>query len=181
MSLDENLTNKHPGDPIRSKDWNALASETVRLDDTKLNRGLIGVQMLRAPSWNNETTSGDWQPVISQTVNFETGTSLLLVGQGHGLSSTSGVALDVVIRVNGTILGQDDTVGDLSWGAGLLQNSFGGKTSIWTQIVAIAECSVKSGESAVELAMRCRRPDTGKDGSVNFSAPTLWLIRLGAS
>lgn len=180
MSLDENLKNKHAGELIRSEDWNALASETARLDGAKLNRGLIGVQMLRAPSWNNQTSSGDWQPVISQTVNFQTATKLLLVGQGHGLSDTSGVALDVVSRVNGTILGQ--ATGDgFHWGMGLLHPSFGGNTSIWTQIVAIAECSVESGASMVELVMRCRRTGGVNGGAVQFSAPTLWLIRLGAS
>ena len=180
MSLDKNLTDKHPGDPIHSADWNTLASETVRLDATKLNSQLIGIQMLRAAKWANETTSGDWPTVIKETVNFETATSLLLVGQGHGLSDTSGVSLDVAIMVNGTILGYEDT-NDLAWGMGLLQPTVGGNTSISTQIVAIAECPVKSGESVVELAMRCRRPDTVKNGSVKFSAPTLWLIRLGAS
>lgn len=175
MPLDEDLTNKHVGDPIRSVDWNALASETARLDGAKLNRGLIGVQMLRG-NWENETSSVDWQPVISQTVTFQTPTKLLLVGQGHGFSGTSGVALDVVISVNGTILGREGA-GDLAWGMGLLHPDFGGNTSIWTQIVAIAECPVPSGASSVELAMRRRGPS----GAVKFSAPTLWLIRLGAS
>jgi len=179
MSLDENLTKKRPGDPILSADWNAVASETVRLDDAKLNRQSIGFQMFRAKQWANETTSGDWQPVISQTVHFETATSLLLVGQGHGLSETSGAALDVVFRVNGAILGHDFDTIDLSWGMGLL-HPFGSNTSIWAQIVAIAECPVSSGESLVELVMR-RRANGVEDGSVKFSAPTLWLIRLGAS
>ncbi|MER6556442.1 hypothetical protein ABT300_01535 [Streptomyces sp. NPDC001027] len=178
MSLDKNLMNKNSGDPIKSADWNALASETARLDEAKLNRGLIGVQTLRA-GWENQTTSMDWKPVINQTVRFETGTSLLLVGHGHGLSDTSGVALDVAIRVNGTVLGQEGS-GNLAWGMGLLHPFFGNNTSIFTQIVAIAQSPVKSGDSLFELVMRCRRSEGVNGGSVKFSGPTLWLIRLGA-
>ncbi|MFD9118732.1 hypothetical protein ACFU6M_07300 [Streptomyces bottropensis] len=181
MPLDKDLTNKNSGDLIRSADWNALASETVRLDDVKLNRGLVGIQMLQAPKWENETASADWQTVISHTVNFESGTELLLVGQGHGFSDFSGVALDVVIKVNGTILGQEDTKNGFAWGMGVHQ-PVGSTTSIWTQIVVIAEWpSVMSGDNEIALAMRCRRQNEEKGGTVYFSAPTLWLIRLGAN
>ncbi|WP_055712009.1 hypothetical protein [Streptomyces torulosus] len=181
MSLDKNLTEKKSGDLIRSADWNAVASETVRLDDVKLDRGLIGIQMLQAPSWDNKTSSRDWQPVIRHTVNLEPGTELLLVGQGHGLSEVSGVALDVVITVNGTLLGQEDTNG-LAWGMGIHQPVGKINMSIWTQIVVIAEWPAEmSGVNEVVLAMRCRKEESVKDGSVQFNAPTLWLIRLGAS
>ncbi|MEU6806589.1 hypothetical protein [Streptomyces neyagawaensis] len=181
MPLDENITKKRSGDPILSADWNAIAAETVRLDDVKLNRGLTGIQMLQAPKWENTTASEDWQTVISHTVNLESGTELLLVGQGHGFSDFSGVALDVVIMVNGTILGQEDTKNGFAWGMGVHQ-PVGITTSIWTQIVVIAEWpSVMSGENEVALAMRCRRQNEEKGGTVHFSAPTLWLIRLGAS
>ncbi|GHH85430.1 hypothetical protein [Streptomyces capitiformicae] len=180
MSLDENLTNKQPGDLIRSKEWNILASETVRLvDAAKLNSQLIGIQMQRGLEWENERTSGDWHMVAKETVNVETDTSFLLVGQGHGLSNASNVSLDVAIRVNGKILGHEAT-NDLFWGMGLVSPTVSGNTSIWTQIVAIAECSIPSGESGVELVMRCRKPNGG-GGAVKFNAPTLWLIRLGAS
>ncbi|WP_405774882.1 hypothetical protein [Streptomyces sp. NBC_01538] len=180
MSLDKKLTEMRSGDLIRSTDWNALASETVRLDDVKLNRGLIGIQMLQAPSWENKTSSGDWQPVIEHTVNLQPGTELLLVGQGHGISDRSGVALDVVIMVNGTVLGQEDTNG-LAWGMGVHEPVGKITTSISTQIVVIAEWPAEmSGENEVVLAMRCRKVESVQDGSVQFSAPTLWLIRLGA-
>jgi hypothetical protein len=179
MPLDENVTKKRPGDSIRSADWNALAAETVRLDTAKLNSQSIGIQMRPGLEWENERTSGDWHMVAKETVTLKTATSFLLVGQGHGLSNASNVSLDVAIRVNGTILGRE-AKSDLVWGMGLVSPVTSGNTSIWTQIVAIAECSIPSGESAVELVMRCRKPD-GAGGSVKFNAPTLWLIRLGAS
>ena len=37
-TLPADVTNKKPGDPIRSADWNALASEVVNLSENKLDR-----------------------------------------------------------------------------------------------------------------------------------------------
>ncbi|MET9846901.1 MULTISPECIES: hypothetical protein [Streptomyces] len=180
MSLDENLTNKQPGDPIRSKDWNALASETVRLDAaTKLNSQAIGFQMLKAKEWSNVSTSGEWTPVIrDEGVNFDTPTSLLLIGQGHASSDTQGIALRVAFRVDNTVLGLGPESSTDPWGAVYLNP--GTTPNSWVPITAIAGCPVPKGKRKVELVMRREGP-AGTSGTVKFNAPTLWLIRLGAS
>lgn len=174
MPLDENVMKKRPGDRILSADWNALAEETVRLDaTTKLKNQSIGFEMLRAQSWENVSTSNEWTPVISsEEVEFDTPTSLLLIGQGHGHSDTQGVVLSVTIRVDGKILAMDE---DGPWGGGFLQS--GSPPNTWIPITAIAGCQVPQGKSKVELVIH----RSGQSGKVKFNAPTLWLIRLGAS
>lgn len=175
MSLDNNLTKKNPGDPIKSADWNALASETVRLDAAKLNSQSIGFQMLQANDWANATTSTEWTPVISSgEVKFDTPTSLLLIGQGHALSEIQGVALRVAIRVNDTVLAMGPNG---PWGGGYLYSGSTPNPNNWIPIMAIAGCPVPQGKSKVELVIRRE----GGNGTVKFNGPTLWLIRLGAS
>ncbi|SHH84862.1 hypothetical protein [Streptomyces sp. 3214.6] len=176
MSLDKNLTQKIPGDPIKSSDWNALAAETVRLDAaTKLNSQSIGFQMLQGNSWDNWTAPGDWMPVINKTLDFDTPTSLLLIGQGHGHSDSRELSLRVAIRVNDTLLGLDKE--SRIWGGGFL-SPFTDTQDVWFPITAIAGCPVPKGKSKVELVIRCEGQD---NGSVALNAPTLWLIQLGAS
>ncbi|MFF7838258.1 hypothetical protein ACFZC6_05490 [Streptomyces ossamyceticus] len=167
MSLDRNLTNKKTGDPIKSSDWNALASETVRLSQS------IGFRMLQATLWENLTTANGWTPVINQEVPFDTPTSLLLIGHGHGSSETAGVHLRVAIRVNGTVLGPPDSNGPV--GAAFL--SFSNSVNNWVPITAIGGCPVPQGPSRVELVIRREGPV----GTVRLNNPTLWLIQLGAS
>ncbi|KUN83656.1 hypothetical protein [Streptomyces griseoruber] len=166
MSLDKNVMNKNPGDPIKSADWNALASETVRLNQS------IGFHMLQAKAWSNATTSTDWTPVINETVKFDTPTSLLLIGQGHGSSDTQQISLRVAIRVNDTILASDPNG---PWGAAFLY--FANTVNNWVPLTAMAGCPVPQGTSKVELLIRRE----GTTGTVKMNAPTLWLLQLGTS
>ncbi|MER5795537.1 hypothetical protein [Streptomyces sp. NPDC001980] len=191
MTLDQNLADKAPGDPVRSADWNDLAAAVLRHETGKLDLsggtvtgpltaqgGLtapalssqsLGVQLLRPDNgqvgFDNIVST---VTMISQQIQFQTPATLLLVGHGHGTTSDVNHALAMRIVVDGVSTGKD---GAKEWGVGYLAVPAG----TWVPVTAMGTVQVAAGSHTLQLTA------TGTaGGTVALHAPTLWVIRLGA-
>jgi hypothetical protein len=200
MALDENITHKAAGDPIKSADWNALAAETNRLDAAKLDTvggtlsglltaagGLstpslfsptVGIQLLKPAdgSWSHQAGSGNVM-VIDQRINLERATSILALGHGHGSTQLQNenhrLVLDIAVDGAATALNQEGTN---PWGVGLAQSVPSG---LWVPIITVGSCQLAAGTHRFQLRIRNAADSPG--GFVYLNGATLWLAFLGAA
>ncbi|MFJ3773467.1 hypothetical protein ACIPX0_17385 [Streptomyces sp. NPDC090075] len=191
MTLDKNTANKAPGDPVRSADWNDLAAAVLRHETDKLDisggtvtgsltvqGGLtapqsLGVQLLKPDNGqvNFDNIGIAWRgmaTMISQQIQFQTDTTLLLIGHGHGTTPSVSEALTMRIVVDGVATNSE---GANDWGSGYLAVQEG----TWVPVTAIGTVQVPAGSHTVQLTATC-----SNTVSASLRAPTLWVIRLGA-
>ncbi|MBO3749196.1 hypothetical protein J5X84_24220 [Streptosporangiaceae bacterium NEAU-GS5] len=177
MALDDNVGNKHPGDLIKSDDWNKLAGEVHRVD--ALLGAALGATLLPVVprGWANFFEATDYQNAIEHQVQVDQPTSVLLLGLGQGLVTGTGI-LDLVIKVDGNILHPvspdnfeaGDKLQGLSWGMGFVQGQ-----GFWQQVIALGQSQLAAGSHQIALACRSR---TG--GRVQLNGPTLWMLKSGS-
>ena len=198
MALDKQVTGKKSGDPITSSDWNAVADETIRLDGAKLDlagggtvAGLLtaaaglsatslssatlGVSLVKpaADKWSHQTSLPNGLVVISTVLDFPVPTSVLLVGHGHGSSTSDQAgarALVLELRVDGN---SPNTTGDGEWGVGYLSPPI----NTWAPVITIGSAQLvpTPGGHRIDLAVR----PTDGTYAVTVNGPTLWIVRLG--
>ncbi|MFG2970137.1 hypothetical protein ACGFZS_43405 [Streptomyces sp. NPDC048288] len=189
MTLDQNTADKAPGDPVRSADWNDLAAAVLRHETGKLDltggtvTGLLtaqggltapqslGVQLLtpEQASFDNITVSE--VKMINRDVPFQTDTTLLLVGHGHGTTADVNHPLTMRIKVDGVTTGTFDGEG-VEWGRGYLAAS----KDTWLPITAIGTTRVLAGTRNLQLTASGGAPEA----MASLHEPALWVIRLGA-
>ncbi|MFI5958818.1 hypothetical protein [Cryptosporangium sp. NPDC051539] len=175
MTIDPGLSEMHPGDPIRSSDWNTLASAVGGLQIGVTGAGYLGVSQFTSEIWERSTTSAAYVPAVKGTVAFAQKTTVLVAGHGHGLTRDKDVSLDIAIYVDGTLLGRRDNTSELApWGAGVLQSNANSLSS-WNQVLALGSTVVDAGSRAFEIRFRAR----GGGKEVLFSGASLWVVRLG--
>jgi hypothetical protein len=191
MALDKNIGNKHPGDPIKSDDWNKLSAETQRLDEAKLDIGggkisgpltvsgpiispALGVQIFHGnvDSWIFNTNKGDYEPAIDRDVAFETDASMLVVGHCNA-STGPGNDIQMVLSVDGKQLHQLNANSALSWG--MASNSGFATGDGPRPLVAMGICSVAHGTHNFKLLIRA----TTAGQNVMTYGPALFLLQVG--
>ncbi|WP_089104010.1 hypothetical protein [Streptomyces hyaluromycini] len=191
MTLDQNLADKAPGDPVRSADWNDLAAAVLRHETGKLDLsggtvtgpltaqggltapGLksqaLGVELLKPDNgqvgFDNIVST---VTMISKQIQFQSDATLLLIGHGHGTTSDLNHALTMRVLVDGNFPGKDS--GGKEWGVGYLAVPGG----TWVPVTAMGTAQVTKGSHTLQLTV------TGSTGGlVALHAPTLWVVRLG--
>jgi len=169
MALDENIGNKHAGDPIRSADWNTLAAETRRLGMA------LGVQVLHGTedTWNFSTDKQTYEPAIERQVTFDSDASILVVGHCSAVTNPDS-GLQMVLSVDGEQLHQVNKNSALSWGMATHWGKTRGEVS--TPLVTIGMHSVKAGAHTLQLLARSTTPGQ----SVGVTGATLFILRVGA-
>ncbi|MEW9529296.1 hypothetical protein [Microbispora sp. NPDC049125] len=192
MALDENIGRKHPGDPIKSDDWNQLAEETRRLDAQKLDLGggtvsgpltvmgtltspTLGVQILHGDedTWTFTTDKPDYQAALARNVTFASATSLLVAGHCSA-QTTPKNGLQMVLSVDGAQLHQVNANSALSWGMATYWGVSPGDVS--QPLVTMGVCTVAAGAHDFRLLIR----STTAGQPVQVRGATLFLLQVGA-
>lgn len=192
MALDENIGNKHAGDPIRSADWNTLAAETRRLGTDKFDTAggtmsgpltvlgaisspALGVQILHGTedSWNFSTDKPTYEPAIQREITFDSDTSILLMGHCSAITNPDN-GLQMVLSVDGEQLHQVNKNSALSWGMAAHWGKTRGEVS--PPLVTMGTCGVKAGAHTFQLLVRSTTPGQ----SVQLIGPALFILRVGA-
>jgi len=198
MALDKQVTGKKSGDPITSSDWNALANETIRLDSAKLDvaqggtvsglltaaaglnasalgSGTLGVTMFTPDNqkWAHQTNQVGGLVVISAVLDFPVRTSVLLLGHGHGSSTSDQAgarALVLELRVDGA---SPNAVGGGEWGVAYLSPPL----NTWAPMITIGSANLDPTPGGHRVELVLRPPDGAY--TVNLNGPSLWVARLG--
>ncbi|HEY9438132.1 MAG TPA: hypothetical protein VIS29_05690 [Streptomyces sp.] len=191
MALDENIGNKHPGDPIRSDDWNKLSAETRRLDAAKLDTGggtitgpltvrgpisspALGVQMLHGnpDAWIHNTSSSTYEPTVARDVTFESAASMLVIGHCNASTTPSG-GIQMVLSVDDVQLHQVEANSALSWGMAMESGYSQGDGP--RPLVTMGICTVTPGVHNFKLLLRA----TSEGQTVQAYGSTVFLLQIG--
>lgn len=201
MALDKQVTGKKSGDPITSSDWNAVADETIRLDSAKLDvahggtvagllsaaggltatslaGGNLGVSLFKPAGgkWAHQTNQPSGLVVISAILDFPVRTSVLLIGHGHGSSTSDQAgarALVLELRVDGNSPNVDGSGGG-EWGVAYLSPPI----NTWAPMITIGSANLDPTPGGHRVDLALRPPDGAY--TVNLNGPTLWVVRLGS-
>ncbi|MFE2063485.1 hypothetical protein ACFXDH_13930 [Streptomyces sp. NPDC059467] len=194
MTLDQNLADKAPGDPVRSADWNDIAAAVLRHETGKLDLSggtvtgpLTAQGGLTAPALSSQSLgvqllkpdNGQWgfdfnastATMISGQIQFQTPATLLLIGHGHASTSDPNHPLILHVMVDGAITNKEGTS---EWGVGFV--ALPGGATTWVPATTIGSAQVTAGSHTVQFAA------TGGafGATASLHGPTLWVIRLGA-
>jgi hypothetical protein len=192
MALEGNIGNKHPGDPIKSDDWNELAAEAQRLGTDKLDltggtisgplavKGpvsspALGVEILHGTedTWGITVDNVNYVPVIERDVTFDSAASLLVVGHCSAITNPD-TGVQMVLSVDRKQLHQVNANSAISWGMATHWGNNRGEVS--SPLVTMGIYSVDAGTHHFQLLARSTTPGQ----SVGLNGPTLFILRVGA-